>query len=150
MGIMNIPIGPNQPGCIGQRPTLRPGVNLCFGLAFGATKGETVHFGEVERALSLPVLGVDGARHKTGDTRWCATGEKRISVSKIQPQISSDILLPVEQWLITQEPLPLSVNGIVHRNIRKDRAGRIIGIKARSGRLIRPIPIVRACWYHHE
>jgi hypothetical protein len=71
--VINIPIGPNQSGCVGQRPTLGPRVNLSFGLALCTSKCEAVHFGEVERALSLPVFGVDSARHETVNTRGCAT-----------------------------------------------------------------------------
>lgn len=80
--IVNIPIGPNKSGGVGQRPTLGPRVNLSFGLALCTPKGEAIHFGEVERALSLPVFGIDGARHKTVDTRGCATKEEEYQYTR--------------------------------------------------------------------
>jgi hypothetical protein len=73
---VNIPIGPNESSGVSQRPALGPRVNLGFGLALCTSKGEAIHFGEVERALSLPVFGVDGARHKTVSTRGCTTKKK--------------------------------------------------------------------------
>lgn len=73
---MNIPIGPNESGGVGQGPSLGPRVNLSFSLALGTSKGEAVHFGEVKRALSLPVFGIDGARYKTVNTRGRTTKRK--------------------------------------------------------------------------
>lgn len=77
-----IPVGPDKSSSVGQSPTLGPPVNVFCILALGTSKSEAIHFREVERALSLPILGVDGARHETWDMRWCATGEDRTSVMK--------------------------------------------------------------------
>jgi hypothetical protein len=60
--------------------------------------------------------------------------KKNISNQARSSRTKSDILLPVEQRLIAKEPLPLSVNGIVHGNIRENRAGRVVCVKACSSR----------------
>lgn len=140
-----IPVGPDKSSSVGQSPTLGPRVNVFCILALGTSKGEAIHFREVERALSLPILGVDGARHNTWDTRWCTAGETRTSVMKDCFGAEGDILLPVEQRLIAQEPLPLSVNGVVHRYIREHGARRIVCVEAISRHLVRPVSVVRAC-----
>jgi hypothetical protein len=76
-GTVIIPIGPNQSCRVGQFPTLSPRVNLGFAFTLCASKGIAIHFGEVQRALSLPVFCIDGARHETWNTRWCATDKEK-------------------------------------------------------------------------
>lgn len=55
------PVGPGQSGGLCQIPTLGHSVDISCSLALGATIGVAVNCGEEKRALSLPVLCVDGS-----------------------------------------------------------------------------------------
>lgn len=56
------------------------------------------------------------------------------------------ILLPVKEWLITKEPLPLSIDGVVDGCIREHRVGRVVCVVAGGCGVGGPVAVVCACW----
>lgn len=59
-----------------------------------------------------------------------------------------DLLLPVSEWLVTQHPLPLSINGITDGNIGEKRRGGVVGVKAGNGQRICPVAVASTVCAH--
>ena len=53
-----------------------------------------------------------------------------------------NILLPVEEGLVTQEPLPLAVHSVVHRDVGEDGAGGVVGVEAVGSHGVRPVTVI--------
>ena len=58
--------------------------------------------------------------------------------------IEGDVLLPVGEGLIAQEPLPLPIDGIAHREVGVHGAGSVVCIEARDVCFGRPIAVASA------
>lgn len=71
--MVNIPISPHQSCGLGQIPALGVGVDLIGCSTARAAVCVSVHFGEEEGTLALPVFSVHGAGDDAGDVGGGAT-----------------------------------------------------------------------------
>lgn len=49
------------------------------------------------------------------------------------------LLLPVEEWLVAQKPVPLPVDRVGHGQVGKHRAGLVVRVEARDAVIAAPV-----------
>lgn len=49
--------------------------------------------------------------------------------------------MPVSEWLIAKEPVPLSVDAVTDRHVSENRAGCVISVKTGDAIFIGPVTI---------
>lgn len=142
----DLPIRPDQPRRVaGHVPPTGPAVHRGRVLTLRATVRVAVRFGEVERALALPVGGADEPGHNGGGTLGSTAGFSLVRSSCVIVEGGKGYaLLPVEERLVAKEPFPLAVDGIADGCIGVDRARGVVAVEAGDAPFVGPVAVACA------
>lgn len=142
----HLPVRPDQArGVAGHIPSTGPAVHRGGVLTLRATVRVAVRFGEVERALPLPVGGADEPGHNGGGTLGSTAGCLLVGCSCVIMEGGKGYaLLPVEERLVAEEPFPLAVDGIADGGIGVDGARGVVAVEAGDAPFVGPVAVACA------